>query len=130
MMFYTVYIFDSQFILMKERLVIVTVLMAVTFVGIPSMTTAFGDLFSNTPGNIPDVSNSNGDLFYNTPVNTPDASNSKIEVNNNQSISQKGDVIVGGQNCAEINVNSQNTAGDEGLDCHNIQQESRKSICS
>ncbi len=109
---------------MKERLVIVTVLMAVTFVGIPSMTTAFGDLFPNTPVNIPDVSNSNGDLFYNTPVNTPDASNSKIEVNNNQSISQKGDVIIGGQNCAEINVNSQNTAGDEGLDCHNIQQES------
>jgi len=109
---------------MNERLVIVMVLMAAVFVGIPYMTTAFGDLFPNNPGTIPDISNSNGDFFYNTPSNTPDASNSKIEVNNNQSINQKGDVIIGGQNCAEINVNSQNTAGDEGLDCHNIQDQS------
>lgn len=113
---------------MEERLVIATILMAALYSGISSMTTAFGDLFQETPVNILDISNSNGDLFYNTPSNTTDASNSKIEVNNNQSISLKGDIIIGGQNCADINVNSQNTAGDEGLDCHNIQDESRKSI--
>jgi hypothetical protein len=27
------------------------------------------------------------------------------------------------QNCAENNINSQNTAGDEGLDCHNSQDD-------
>ena len=124
MKFYILYIPVYGFIFMKERVVILMVLMAAVFVGITSITTAFGSLFNDGPVSIPDVSNSNGGLFYNTPVNTPDASNSNIEVNNNQSIVQKGDVIIGGQNCAEINVNSQNSAGDEGLDCHNIQQES------
>ena len=122
-MFYILYIFISQFSLMKERLVIFTVLMAVVFVGISSMTTTFGNLFHNTPANTPDVSNSNGDLFYNTPANTPDASNSKVEINSNQNNFQVGEINTGAQNCAENNVNSQNTAGDEGLDCHDIQDE-------
>jgi hypothetical protein len=124
---------------MKERLAISMILMAAVYIGVASVTTAFADFFQDTPVSVPDVSNnglfntphsvpninnSNGNFFYNTPSNTPDASNSKIEVNNNQSIHQEGDVIIGGQNCAEINVNSQNTAGDEGLDCHNIQDQS------
>jgi hypothetical protein len=40
----------------------------------------------------------------------------------------KPNIVTGGinskaQNCAENNINSQNTAGDEGLDCHNSQDE-------
>jgi hypothetical protein len=125
---------------MKEGLAIPAVFMVPIFVGILSTTTAFGNLFEdasgsnpdasnnglffNTPDSVPNINNNNGNLFYNTPSNTPDASNSDIEVNNNQSVSQKGDVNIGAQNCAEININSQNTAGDEGLDCHNIQDQS------
>ncbi|MGD9535515.1 MAG: hypothetical protein AB7V56_17305 [Candidatus Nitrosocosmicus sp.] len=109
---------------MKVKLEVVIVMMASVFVGVSSTTSVFGGLLDGTPVSIPDIRNSNGSLFYNTPVNTPDASNSDIEVNNNQSIYQKGDLIIGGQNCAEINVNSQNSAGDEGLDCHNIQDQS------
>ena len=106
---------------MNERLLIVTVLITALFVGIPSTTIASSDLFHNTPANTPDVSNSNGDLFYNTPTNTPDSSNSNVEVNSNQNNFQVGEINIGAQNCAENNVNSQNTAGDEGLDCHDIQ---------
>lgn len=34
------------------------------------------------------------------------------------------------QNCAENNINSQNTAGDEGLGCHNSQDEAPEQATS
>jgi hypothetical protein len=104
---------------MKERLVIAAVLIATVFVGLFSVTTAFGDLVNDAQSDTPDISNSDGNTFFNTPSNTPDASNSKTEIDNHQSNFQKGDVNKDAQNCAEINVNSENSAGDEGLDCHN-----------
>lgn len=43
-------------------------------------------------------------------------------------------IVIGGitedQNCAENNINSQNTAGDEGLDCHNSQDEAPEQATS
>jgi hypothetical protein len=44
-------------------------------------------------------------------------------------------IVTGGinskaQNCAENNINSQNTAGDEGLDCHNSQDETPEQATS
>jgi hypothetical protein len=104
---------------MKEGLVIAAVLIAVVSVGIFSVTTVFGDPFNDAQSLTNDVSNRNGSLFFNTPSNTPDASNSNIDIDNHQSNFQKGDVNKDAQNCAEINVNSENSAGDEGLDCHN-----------
>jgi hypothetical protein len=34
------------------------------------------------------------------------------------------------QNCEQINIDSQNTAGDEGVDCHNNQLESAEQAAS
>lgn len=47
----------------------------------------------------------------------------------------KPNIVTGGinskaQNCAENNINSQNTAGDEGLDCHNSQDEAPEQAAS
>jgi hypothetical protein len=44
-------------------------------------------------------------------------------------------IVIGGinskaQNCAENNINSQNTAGDEGLDCHNSQDKAPEQATS
>jgi hypothetical protein len=43
-------------------------------------------------------------------------------------------IVIGGiteaQNCAENNINSRNTAGDEGLDCHNSQDEAPEQATS
>lgn len=43
-------------------------------------------------------------------------------------------IVIGGitedQNCTENNINSQNTAGDEGLDCHNSQDEAPEQATS
>ena len=103
-----IYIRFDNLLLMKERIVITTVLMAAVFLGILSVTTAFGNLFNNAPANTPDVSNSNGNPFFNTPANTPDASNSKTVIDNHQNNFQVGEINKEAQNCAENNVNSQN----------------------
>ena len=50
-------------------------------------------------------------------------SNIKIEITSKQSIVASGENLYV-QNCAENNVDSQITSGDEGVDCHNNQAES------
>jgi uncharacterized protein (UPF0333 family) len=77
--------------------------MAAVLVGILSMTTAFAD-----------ISN----------ANARDSSNTDTENNNKQTILASG-INAKAQNCNENNINSQNTAGDEGLDCHNSQDDTQ-----
>ena len=94
---------------MKEKFVIAAVLMAAALTGILSMTTAYGYI-SNT-------------------AYAGDTSNTDAESNSEQNIVASG-INVNVQNCAENNVDSTNTAGDEGMDCHNNQSESQNESAS
>ena len=63
------------------------------------------------------------------PIDADEISNTDIESN------IEPNIVIGGinakaQNCAENNINSQNTAGDEGLDCHNSQDEATEQAAS
>ena len=67
--------------------------------------------------------------FGDAPIDADDISNTDIESNIDPNI------VIGGinakaQNCVEDNINSQNTAGDEGLDCHNSQDEAPEQAAS
>ena len=88
---------------MKERLVIAAVLIATVYLRIFYMTTAFADI-------------------NNAPVNSRDTSQTDTEINNNQHMVISG-VNVRAQNSAENNIDAQITSGDEGINCHNIQNE-------
>jgi hypothetical protein len=90
---------------MNSTLVMVAVLAAVAML---SMTTAYADI-SNT--------------------DTDDTSSTHVEPHSKQSIVASGTHVFA-QNCAENNVDSRNTAGDEGLDCHNNQAESTEQNAS
>jgi uncharacterized cupredoxin-like copper-binding protein len=99
---------------MKEALVIAAVIMAAVVTGMPPMTTAYAD-FTCTHA-VCAATDSSGPVDH-------DTSNSKIKITSKQSIVASGETVYV-QNCAENNVNSQITSGDEGVDCHNNQAES------
>jgi hypothetical protein len=63
-------------------------------------------------------------IFSKTTVLTyaDDASSTDTEAKGNQKAIASGEGSA--QNCEQINIDSQNTAGDEGVDCHNNQLES------
>jgi hypothetical protein len=86
---------------MNSTLVMVAVLAAVAML---SMTTVFAD-----------ISN----------ANARDSSNTDTENDNQQTILASGRNVKA-QNCNENNIDSQLTAGDEGLDCHNSQGETQE----
>jgi hypothetical protein len=94
---------------MKVAYVIVAVLIAAVLTGISSMTTAYAYISNAAYGG--------------------DTSNTDAESNSEQNIVASG-INVNVQNCAENNVDSTNTAGDEGMDCHNNQSESQNESAS
>lgn len=55
-------------------------------------------------------------------------SNTDTEAKGNQKAIASGEGS--SQNCEQINIDSQNTAGDEGVDCHNNQLESTEQSAS
>jgi hypothetical protein len=55
-------------------------------------------------------------------------SSTDTEAEGNQNAIASGDGSA--QNCEQINIDSQNTAGDEGVDCHNNQLESTEQSAS
>jgi uncharacterized protein (UPF0333 family) len=57
-----------------------------------------------------------------------DTSSTVNEAKSNQKAIASGDGSA--QNCAQNNIDSQNTAGDEGVDCHNNQLESAEQTAS
>ena len=99
---------------MKEKFVIAAVLVVTASIGIVSLTRAYAD-FTCTHA-VCAATDSNPPVHH-------DKSDPKIKITSKQSIVASGETV-SVQNCAENNVNSQVTSGDEGVDCHNNQFES------
>jgi hypothetical protein len=53
----------------------------------------------------------------------------KIEIDNDQKNSVSG-IKPNSQNCTQINLDARNTAGDEGVDCHNQREENNNQTAS